>query len=214
LLRADLHIHTLFSPDSTTRLEKIVSRCLEIGINCIAVTDHNTIAGAIHMQEKAPFTVIVGEEVQTLDGEVIGLFLTNEIPSRLPAEETVVRIKAQGGLVLIPHPFDRFRRPTLNRQTLEALLPHVDIIEVFNSRAAILSDSDRAQAFAQNHGLLSSAGSDAHTIGEIGNAYVEMPEFSGREEFLSALAQGRIFGRRSSPWVHLLSSWARLRKLF
>ncbi|TET40780.1 MAG: PHP domain-containing protein [Dehalococcoidia bacterium] len=212
MLKADLHMHTAYSSDCATSLENVIARCLEIGINCVAVTDHNTIAGALEVKRMAPFTVIVGEEIQTLSGEVIGYFLSEEIPSCLPAEETARRIKEQGGLVCIPHPFDRLRLSTLRRQHLETLIPYIDIVEVFNSRVPLSRHSAKALLFAQNHGLLASAGSDAHTIAEIGNAYVEMPEFNDREEFCLALAEGRIVGRRASPWVHAWSSWVRLSK--
>ena len=211
MIRADLHIHTIYSEDSNTPLDRIIARCLEVGTNCIAITDQNTIAGALELKGMAPFNVIVGDEIQTSTGEVIGYFLEEEIPKGLPAEETARMIKEQGGLVCIPHPFDRLRVSTLRRQTLETLLPYIDIIEVFNSRVILLRHNVMAKRFTHTHGLLASAGSDAHTPVEIGNAYVEMPEFNNKDQFLTALAKGRIRGRRASPWVHLWSSWARLR---
>ncbi|MBE0415303.1 MAG: PHP domain-containing protein [Dehalococcoidia bacterium] len=222
MIKADLHIHTAYSPDSNTPLERIITRCLEIGINCIAITDHNTIAGALEMKRLAPFgrqvepslrlKVIVGEEIQTLTGEIIGYFLSEEVPRGLPAEEAAYRIKEQGGAVCIPHPFDSFRSSALRRQSLEALVPYIDIIEVFNSRLLLPRQNAMAHRFAQAHGLLSSAGSDAHTSFEIGNTYVEMPEFNDKGQFLLALAKGDVVGRRANPWVHLWSNWARLEK--
>ncbi len=212
MIKADLHIHTAYSPDATTSLDQVVSRCLKLGINCIAVTDHNTILGALRVREMAPFPVIVGEEINTCSGEIIGYFLTEEIPPRLPAEETVRRIKEQGGLVCIPHPFDRLRFSALRRQTLEMILPQVDIIEVFNSRVLLPRHNLRALHFAQENGLLLSAGSDAHVPSEIGRAYVAMPEFNDKEEFCQALAQGVVIGKSASPWVHLWSTLVRLNK--
>lgn len=205
-------MHTCYSRDCTTSIEAIVKRCLKLGINCIAVADHNTIAGGLEMQKDAPFMVIVGEEIKTPYGEIIGFFLREEIPPDLSPRETVGRIKAQGGLVCIPHPFDRVRRSPLKRRIIDEILPETDIIEVFNSRTTLLRDSARAQAFARSHELLTSAGSDAHTAYEIGHAYVEMPEFSGVDGFRQALAQGVIAGRRSVPWVHLASTLAKWRK--
>ena len=210
MIKADLHIHTAYSPDSKVSLERLIARCREVGINCVAITDHNTIAGALEMKRLAPFKVIVGEEIQTLTGEVIGYFLSEEIPKGLPAEETARRIKEQGGAVCIPHPFDRLRLSTLRRQSLEALVPYTDIVEVFNSRLILRRQCAKAQRFAQAHGLLSSAGSDAHTTFEVGNAYVEMPEFNDKDQFLLALAQGRVDGRMSALWFRLWSDWARL----
>lgn len=210
MIRADLHVHTFYSDDCNTPLERIIARCLEVGINCIAITDHNTIAGAVQMKSIAPFEVIVGDEIQTSTGEIIGYFLSEEIPKGLRAEETARAIKEQGGLVGIPHPFDRLRRSTIHRQTLEDLLPYIDIIEVLNSRILLRRHSIMAERFAQAHGLLASAGSDAHRPGDIGMAYVEMPDFNDRDQFLAAIAQGSIMGRRATPWEHLRSTLVNL----
>jgi predicted metal-dependent phosphoesterase TrpH len=207
LLRIDLHIHTCYSRDCTTSLKSIIRRCQQIGIGGIAITDHDTIAGALEMKRIAPFPVIVGEEIRSQKGEIIGYFLTEEVPRRLSAEETVARIKAQGGLVCIPHPFDRLRSRSIIRSDVwEKLMPYVDIIEVFNSRVMFPSaDRDTSRYFAQSNGFLASAGSDAHTPGEVGRAYVEMPEFNDAAEFKAALAQGKIFGRKTiiNPLVSL-----------
>ena len=213
MLKADLHIHTEYSIDSTMPLETVISRCLEVGINCVAIADHGTIAGALRMQEIAPFTVIVAEEVLTPVGEVLGFFLSEEVPTKIPIKEAIARIKAQGGLVGLPHPFDRLRG--IGQQALEEFLPSIDFIEVFNSRVLPMTNSnERARLFAQKHGLPCSAGSDAHTPQEIGHAYVEMPEFSGAEEFLLALAQGEIFGHRTCPLAHIPTTLTGLRKRF
>lgn len=205
-------MHTMYSMDSSMSLEQIIARCLETSINCVAITDHGTIAGAVKMQEIAPFTTIMGEEVLTASGDMIGLFLAEEIPNGLSAEETAIRIKDQGGLVCIPHPFTRLRSSALTKKVVETILPYIDIIEVFNSRSFLLNNPYNLRVFAQTHGLYASAGSDAHTPGEIGNAYVEMPEFNGRDDFLQALSQGKIIGRWSNPLVHITSARTRLKK--
>lgn len=212
MLKADLHIHTAYSMDCATSLPQVIDRCLEIGINCIAVADHGTIAGALKLKEMAPFLVIVAEEILTPFGEIMGVFLSDEVPSPLSAEETIAQIRAQGGLVCIPHPYDRLRLSALKNQTLEKLLPQVDMIEVFNARSLSPSSSVKARQLASRYDILASAGSDAHTPSEIGNAYVEMPEFSGKDDFLESLAHGKIFGHRSSPLVHFASTWLRLKK--
>jgi len=214
LLKADLHIHTEYSPDCNTPLEQIIKRCLEIGINCIAVSDHGTAEGALKMQTIAPFPVIVAEEILTPQGEIMGMFLKETIPSRLSVEQTILRIKAQGGLVCIPHPFDALRRSALDPKTIEKIVEQIDIIEVFNARAFLLRGSTRAQIFAHKYGIPGSAGSDAHTLGEIGSAYLEMPEFNGRDDFLQALAKGKVFGHRTSPLVHFYSTTQRLKSRF
>ncbi|MFC1979072.1 PHP-associated domain-containing protein [Chloroflexota bacterium] len=206
MLKADLHVHSEYSPDSDSSLGDIINHCTAKGINCIAITDHNEIAGAVELKKTAPFTVIIGEEILTSSGEIIGLFLTGHIPPQLTAEETVKRIKDQGGLVLVPHPFDRYFRPSaIDRHVLEKIVSDIDIIEVFNSHTVIRSDSSKALKFAQNHGLLASAGSDAHLVNEIGNAYIEMTEFSSVEEFRKSLSKGKLKGQMASPFHRLKS---------
>jgi len=200
--------------DCNTPLEKIIQRCLGIGINCIAISDHGTVEGALKLESIAPFTVIVAEEILTPHGEIMGLFLRETIPSGLSVEQTIASIRAQGGLVCIPHPFDTLRKSALDGRVIETIIEQIDIIEVFNARAPLLRGSDRANTFAEKYGLLKSAGSDAHTVAEIGNAYVEMPEFSGRDDFLQALAKGEISGHRTNPLIHFASLWSRLRKRF
>jgi predicted metal-dependent phosphoesterase TrpH len=212
LLKADLHTHTYFSPDGLTSPEKYVETCLKKGIDCVVVCEHNNIRGAVAVREIAPFKVIVAEEIRSREGEIMGLFLREEIAPGLTPEETVRQIKEQGGLVLVPHPFDRYRNEHMAEGALERVLPEVDIIEGFNARTTFRGDNERAVRFAQEHGLAVSAGSDAHSPGELGRAYVEMPNFDGPQEFLQALRQGRIVGRLSSPAVHLLSRWAWLRR--
>jgi len=198
--------------DCLTPLERIVQRCLDVGINCIAVADHNTIAGALKLKEIAPFRVIVAEEILTPAGEMMGLFLTEEIPRGLSPKEAIAQIRSQGGLVGIPHPFGRSLFWNSNELTSQEILSQVDIIEAFNSRTPFSSSIAKAQKLALEQGKVASAGSDAHTLGEIGRAYVEMPEFDGPDDFLNCLAQGRIFGDKSSPLVHFASMWAKTRK--
>ncbi len=211
MLKVDFHIHTTYSPDSIASPKSIVARALKVGINCLAITDHNRIAGAFKVREIAPFPVIIGEEIMTTHGEIIGYFLTEEIPKWLSPEEVVSRIKGQGGIVCIPHPFDRFVRTSpLRGPIAEKLLPSIDVIEVFNSRSLFSSDTERARIFAEKNGFLASAGSDAHTAGEVGNAYVEMPEFEDVAGFLESLRQGEVFGHKTPPFVHILSTVVKL----
>jgi predicted metal-dependent phosphoesterase TrpH len=214
LLKADFHIHTMYSMDSNTPLDKLIKRCLELEINCVAIADHGTTEGAIKLQQIAPFIVIVAEEVLTPHGEIMGMFLKETVPSGLSVEETISRIRAQGGLVCIPHPFDRFRPSALDGDILEEIADKVDIIEVFNARTIPFQNLTQPKIFAQKYNLKQSAGSDAHILSEIGNAYVEMPEFNGQDDFLEALAQGKICGRRTNPLVHFFSLGNRIRKKF
>lgn len=193
-------------------LERIIIRCLDVGIDCLAVADHGTTAGALKLKEMAPFMVIVAEEILTPFGEIMGLFLNKDIPSGLSIEETIDQIKAQDGLVCIPHPYDILRPSALKGQTVENIMPQVDIIEVFNSRTLLPAVSEKARQLAKKYNKFSSAGSDAHTPSEIGNAFIEMPEFDSKDSFLKSLAQGTISGRRSSPLVHMSSTWGKLKK--
>jgi predicted metal-dependent phosphoesterase TrpH len=214
MLKADLHMHTRYSFDCTTTPESMVKRCHKLGINCIAVADHGTVEGALRVKEIAPFRVIVAEEVLTPLGEIMGMFLTEQIPSNISVDEAVRRIKDQNGLVCLPHPFDSMRG--INNRgfgEIMKLLPQIDVIEVFNARAMHLGNSNgKALAFAMEHKLLKSAGSDAHTPGEIGHAYVEMPEFEDIAGFRQSLAHGHIYGHHTCPMIHVVSTLKTLKK--
>ncbi len=210
-MKVDLHLHTHFSSDCGTRVEDLVRTCQERGLDAIAVTDHNTLAGAEAVRRSAPFPVILGEEIKTRRGEVIGLFLSKEIPRGLGLRETVDRIHQQGGIAGAPHPFDRIRRSALGERALSEILDQLDYLEVFNARCLLVSDNGRALALAQERDLPMSAGSDAHTLLELGRAYVEVGPFTGPEELLEELRNGQIHGSLSSPLVHLASSWAKAR---
>jgi len=206
-------MHTRFSPDSEMSPENLVARCMKTGLNCIAVTDHNSLQGSHAVKSLAPFMVIIGEEVRSAQGEITGLFLKELVPPGLTAVETVRRIKGQGGVVSIPHPFDRFRRGVISREALDEIVPYVDILEVFNSRNSMSADNRKAQTFADEHRLLGSAVSDAHIPFELGRTYVDMPEFDGTPEgFLAALSQGRITAVQTSPLVHVATTWTKLKK--
>jgi predicted metal-dependent phosphoesterase TrpH len=192
--------------------QALVKCCQKKGINCIAVTDHNTMDGVAAVQRIAPFRVIAAEEIKTTEGEVVGYFLSEPIPPRLSPEETVARIKAQGGLVAVPHPFDRLRRERLREAALLRVLPQIDIIEVLNARVTVSRDNRSAADFAAEHNLACSAGSDAHSLLEVGTAYVEMPEFDSPDEFLASLRESTLCGGRSVPLVHFISTWAKVRR--
>lgn len=211
MLKADLHVHTQYSMDCRTPLEKLVDRCIEKGIDCVAISDHGTVEGALRLQEMAPFIVIVAEEIMTPYGEIMGMFLKETIPSGLSVAETLSRIKAQGGLVCVPHPFDIFRQSALRTHILEEIADQIDMIETLNARVILPQNVAKARAFAVRHGIIQSAGSDAHTLREIGNAYVEIPEFKSRDDFLDALQKGKICGHSTNPIIHFASIWTKLR---
>ena len=211
-IRVDLHVHTCYSPDCLTPLEDVIHAAQRQGLGGLAVLDHNAIEGALALREMAPFPVIVGEEVLTTQGEIAGLFLEERIPPGLTPQEAVALIQEQGGLVYVPHPFDRCRSNALGEPTLSTILERVDALEVLNARVIVPADNERAQEFARMHGLLGGAGSDAHSTTEIGRAYVEMAPFAGRDSFVRSLALGRVRGGVSRPHVHLYSTWAKIRR--
>jgi|SRR5579859_1785485 len=215
LWKVDMHSHTRLSRDSLNHPRLLVETAARRGLQALCVTDHNGLAHALALARlpDLPLRVIPSEEVKTREGEIIGYFLQELVPKGLSPEETVQRIHDQGGLACVPHPFDRARAGSrLQRPALERLVAAglVDILEVFNARATFADDNREARAFAQAHGLPMSAGSDAHTLLEVGRAYVEVPPFATAPEFLAALRQGRVQGQLSSALIHVSSKWATL----
>jgi predicted metal-dependent phosphoesterase TrpH len=211
-VKVDLHVHTCYSRDSFTSLDAVIEVCRKRGLDKVAITDHNTIAGALALREMAPDLVIVGEEIKTNVGEIIAYFLEEQVPKGLPPQEAIARVREQGGVVGVPHPLDRLRREAMGLTNLFTVIEQVDLLEVFNARTILPAENRRALELARERGLLASAGSDAHTPWEIGYAYVEMPAFNDKEEFLRSLAQGQIVGRLTIPLIHLASTWAKLIK--
>jgi predicted metal-dependent phosphoesterase TrpH len=210
-MKADLHAHTHFSRDALTSVSTFARRYAQAGIDCVAVSDHNNIDGALAVRSEAAFRVIVSEEIKSSEGEIIGLFLQETIRKGLTPEDTVRAIREQGGLVLIPHPYDRVRRSPLRPEAALRIMQDVDIIEVFNSRTVFAGDNEKSRRLAEEHGKLMSAATDAHTPWEIGLSYVEMPPFEAPGDFLVALGKGAIVGRRSFVGYHFLSTWAKIR---
>ena len=194
-VRVDCHLHTVASGDSVLTVEELADRARQAGLDVVCVTDHNVTHAAVAAAERdLGVRVIVGEEIRTPDGDLIGLFLTERIPYVLPVAEVVGLIRGQGGLVYAPHPFD------LARSSLGRVLPGlcaagaVDIVEVFNAKTETQVPNERALALATAYALPGGAGSDAHDPPGIGAAYLEMPDFDGPASFLAALAQARITG--------------------
>lgn len=213
-MRIDLHCHSYRSPDSLNSFEALMRRMDRRGLDMVAITDHNTIAGALEFNARAPERFLVGEEIKTRQGELLALFVRDEIPPGLSLGETIDRVRAQGGLIGAPHPLDRARQEAIGHEALQAIHQHLDFVEVLNARTTFASDNRLARDLAAGWGLSGSAGSDAHAPVEVGRAYVEMPPFSDQQQFLDSLAHGQICGRLSSPLIHLFSIYARWRKQF
>jgi len=209
--KIDLHVHTSHSLCSAflpvRRIEKIA---LRRGLNGVAITDHNTIAGAVELKAMArQLQVIVAEEIKTREGEIIGYFLSEQIPPGLPARETIREIRRQGGLVSIPHPFDTLRTSRITRQALEEIITEVDMLETFNARDIFQKPDMTFIEKARGLGVVPVAGSDAHQPWEIGKAYAVMAGFATPQEFLANLKTAQFITRKSSLWVHILTKITR-----
>lgn len=201
LIDVDLHMHTDHSGDCETPVEVLLATAKEVGLGAIAVTDHNEISGALEAREKAKAAgvkVIVGEEVKTAEqGEVIGLFIEEKIPRGLSMAETVAEIKRQGGLVYVPHPFDRMHAVP-DYEHLPEILDDIDAIEVFNPRVAIGAFNEEAVRFAAKYRIVAGAGSDSHVAQGLGSVRIRMRDFDGPREFLQSLRDAEITTKPSS----------------
>jgi hypothetical protein len=201
LIDVDLHMHTDHSPDCATPVEVLLATARERGLGAIAVTDHNEISGALEARERAAAAgvkVIVAEEIKTANqGEVIGLFLEEKIPRGLSLAETIAAIREQGGLVYVPHPFDRMHAVP-DYEHLLGHLEEIDAIEVFNPRVAIGAFNDEAARFAAKYRVVAGAGSDSHVAQGLGSVRIRMRDFDGPAEFLQSLRDADILTRSSS----------------
>jgi predicted metal-dependent phosphoesterase TrpH len=195
-VRVDCQLHTVHSGDATTTLEQLAARVQAVGLDVVCITDHHTLEGARRAAERGiGARVVVGEEIRTTVGELIGLFLTERVPYVLPVAEAVARIRRQGGLVYAPHPLDVARRGVGERRLGElSAAGSIDVVEVFNSKVSDPDLNRRAQQAAAGHGLPGGAGSDAHDPEGVGAAYLEMPDFDGPAAFLAALRSARVVG--------------------
>jgi predicted metal-dependent phosphoesterase TrpH len=197
----DLHMHTSWSHDCSIDVDELLDHAEAEGLGAIAITDHNVFGGALEAAAKArggKLIVIPGEEVKTDgQGEVIGLFLKEEIPRGMPFAETVEAIRAQGGLVYIPHPFDRLHAIP-DPATLHRHLAEIDVFEVYNARLLFEAYNDEALRFARKYNLTAGAGSDAHVLQGVGTGVVRMRRFNGPEEFLLSLRSAEVLRRPKS----------------
>jgi predicted metal-dependent phosphoesterase TrpH len=175
--------------------DQVAAHCRRLGLSPVFLTDHESIEGAVHLWRNDPWKVVVGQEVLTSEGELIGLFLEHRVTSRLPPEQAVNEIKAQGGLIYLQHPYDRFRR-SLSEAAIERIADRVDIVEVHNGRSDAEAN-EKAEELCAIMGAVAGAGSDAHTLEEVGSVYVEMEEFEDAQDFLSKLRQAKIRRNRS-----------------
>lgn len=208
----DLHMHTLGSGDCLVKVERLLKHCRRIGLDKIAITDHNSIEQAQMANAMAPDRVIVGEEIETTQGEMLGYFLTEWVPPGLTPMETITRLREQNAVISVAHPFDRQRSSRWSNDQLMEILPHIDAIETFNARCLVSKPNNLAAEFAREHSLLETAGSDAHSIFEVGRAGLELPDFADRDGFIAALNKAKVVGKLSPAYVHLFSRFAALVK--
>lgn len=211
----EFHCHSQYSGDSNVKIDDLIKRCQKVGITGLALTDHNEISGALELRKKAPnwLKIIVGEEVNTASGEIIGLFLSQKIPSGLSIEETIYEIKKQGGIVILPHPFDRLRSNKMPLTEIFRNINNFDVIETFNARSVFFSDNTRARDYVKTHHKLSICGSDAHFLAEYGQTTIKNIDCSGPQEFLSSLKNAVFKTKRASLIFHLLTKYEKLKTL-
>jgi len=186
-MKVDIHSHTIFSDDSFNTLSRFTKVVKKRGLDCIAVTDHNEIEGATQIEKLADFKVIIGEEILTTEGEIIGLFLKKQIPPLMDLANTINAIKAQHGLVYLPHPHK------MDEEKITEHIDAIDIIEVYNGRNLKKKHNLFAKNLAKKYQKAAAAGSDSHTPFEIGRTYFEMDDYKDQNDFLDKLRKGVVF---------------------
>jgi len=213
-IRLDLHVHTVYSFDSAIEPDGLRTACRERGLAGAAVTDHDSLRGGLEFAAELPDLLIIpGSEIRSAEGEIIGLFLQEDVPPGLSAPETMRRIHAQGGVVVIPHPFDLVKLRRMSARRLLELRDEIDAVEGLNGKPRWWLANSAARRFAAEHGLASTGGSDAHKAGHVGLAFTEMEEFTTPSGFLESLPGAVPGGRRYSPWSSQLDRWrARARR--
>lgn len=214
-MKIEFHVHTEASPCSDLTYQKLIKKIQNARIDAVVVCDHNTISGAQILKKIAPFKIIVGEEIETREGEIIGLFLRKKIKKNLSSKETIRQIKAQGGLVCLPHPFDRLRRKRLKFWAIKKYQTDFDLIEIFNSRILLPFDNQKAKIWAQKHHKMPIVGSDAHSLGEVGKTYFKMKDFDNPKQFLDNLKSARFHLKRVNPTgYHLRTVLTKIKNRF
>jgi len=212
MLRVEFHCHTIYSKDSLTKPAELLAACRKKGIDRVVVTDHNAIQGALEAKSIDPARVIVGEEIMTHKGELLAVFVQEQIPRGLDPLDAINELRAQGAFISVSHPFDLRRSGAWQLPDLLEIAPLVDAIEVYNSRCLDETPNRQAQAFAEAHGLAGTVGSDAHILWELGRATLLLPDFQDAASLKQVLPRGQARVAISGSWVHFASVYARLRK--
>lgn len=211
MFKVDLHTHSIASPDGGISAQQY-AHLLDSGVlDAVAVTDHNTINFALQLHQELGDKIIVGEEIMTSHGEIIGLYLTETIPGGLSPDETIQRIQAQGGLVYIPHPFETIRSG-MGPHMLEQIADKIDIIEICNGRAFLQNRSSQTVLWARLNNITGAASSDAHGSRGVGKTYSSLAELPTKETLVSLLQRATHHTGRPSPRALLYPKYHRLRK--
>lgn len=211
MYKVDLHTHSIASPDGSITIEQYHKAISSKTLDIIAITDHNRIDFALEMQQKLPGAIIVGEEIMTTAGEIIGLYLTEVIKPGLTPQETIRAIKDQGGVVYIPHPFETVRKG-LHPAVLDELVDHIDIIEICNGRAFFQNKSEQAVVWTRLNGKIGAASSDAHGFQGLGSTYTTIGTMPTKETLLGLMDNGVPMTGRPSVRALLYPKLNRLKK--
>lgn len=211
-ISVEFHSHTRASKDSLTAPADLIAAARHKGIDRLIITDHNTITGALAAQALDPELVIVGEEIMTTQGEILASFVKAEVPPYLSPAETIRRLRDQGAFISVSHPFDRMRSGAWQEADLLEILPHVDAIEVYNSRCMFPSFNRAAKKFAEEHNTPGTVGSDAHAAFEVGRSLLMLEQFESAEQMRNVIRRGIPHVKWSPPWFHLTSRYASIRK--
>lgn len=211
-LTVELHCHTCHSADSLLTPATLLEAARRKSIDRVIITDHNTTRGAQIAAALDPQRVIIGEEILTSKGELLAFYVREELPAGLEPAEAIERLRWQGAVISVSHPFDPMRHGSWSEADLRAILPLVDALEIFNARSWSRAPNDRAARLAAEVGLPGTAGSDAHTAFELGRSGMRLAPFHDAASLLASIRSGEIIPRLSPPWVHLYSRYATWRK--
>lgn len=209
-IKVDFHVHSIASKDSVSCGEKLYERAKNIGLGKLIITDHNTITGALELQRRYPDYVIAGEEILTAKGEILAVFVKEELPKGIEPAEAFRRLKDQGAFISLSHPYAHMRHGWTESE-MEEYLPWLDAIEIANARNTPEMNRSAMQ-FAEEHGLCGTAGSDAHGVPELGAMGLELPDFHNADELREAVRKAKVFGKESPLSVRFYSRGAVLIK--
>lgn len=209
--KVELHCHTAASGDSLVKVKDLIRTAKKRGLDRLAITDHNTIRGALFAQSIEPDLIIIGEEILTTKGELLAFFVKEEVPRGLHPMEAIQRLKKQDAFISVSHPFDRFRHGW-ELEDLKFITPYIDAIEIFNARSFSPSINQSAKEYAKEHQLLGTVGSDAHLLYEVGRSNQLLQPFTNAKSFKDSIKNTRTNEQYSSPFVRFGSTYAKIVK--